>query len=90
VADPELLRVALAHELLHHWEHVVAHDAVGTPPQRYPADVEALVRRLLPDALRQRRWIERHSPRYVIQARTVCAQLGIPLEPMLFRRSARG
>jgi hypothetical protein len=90
IADPELLRLALAHELLHHWEHVVASDTVGAPPEGYPPEVGALVRRLLPDALRQRRWLERHSPRYVAQARTVCARLGIPLEAVLFRRSARG
>ena len=89
VADPGLLRLALAHELLHHWEHVVADDPGRAAPERYPAEVEALVRRLLPDALRQRRWLERHSPRYVAQARTVCARLGLPLEAMLFRRSAR-
>ena len=76
------MRVALVHELIHHWEHLER--AEGGCPNGYPVDVEALARRLLPDALRQRRWRERHTPRYIAKARTVCARLEIPLETLLY------
>jgi len=88
LAERELLPVALAHELLHHWEHLLGNRAEACP-EGYPLEVEALVSRLLPDALMQRRWRERHSPRYVAKARSVCAHLGVSLEVLLFRASRR-
>jgi hypothetical protein len=46
--------------------------------------VEALVLRLLPDPVRQRRWRERHSTLYVAKALAVCDQVRVPLEALLF------
>lgn len=89
LAEPALLTVALAHELLHHWEHLL-YNQTELCRGGHPPDVEALRTRLLPDALRQRRWCERHSPRYIAKARSACAHLGVSLETLLFPSSQTG
>jgi hypothetical protein len=88
LADRGLLRAALVHELLHHWEHLL--DGAGRRPAGYAPAVEALVLRLLPDLVRQRRWRERHSTLYVAKALAGCDQLRVPLEALLFPAPRRG
>lgn len=87
LADAGLLRATLAHELARHWEHLL--DGAGRRPAGYSPEVEALVLRLLPDPVRQRRWRERHSTLYVAKALAVSGELCVPLEALLFPATRR-
>lgn len=83
LGEPELARVALAHELVHHWEHRL--EGPGDGPSGYPPEIEALVLRFIPDRLRARRWRERHTPRFAANALAVSDRLHVPLAALLFR-----
>lgn len=87
LADPVLARVALAHELVHHWEHLLG--GAGGGPSGHPPEVEALVLRVITDRLRERRWRERHSPRFTAKTLAVSGRLHLPLAALLFRMPPR-
>jgi len=79
-ADKSLLTIALAHELVHHWEATsteLSSLALSVP------EAEETIESLFPDSKRRRSWSMGHSQRFVAKASVVAARLGLPLREFL-------
>lgn len=74
-------KVALAHEMVHHWE--------WTAPEGKEEDAaqiaEKTVERLFPKHRERQRWRRHHSARFLSKASLVAAILKIPLSDFLVR-----
>lgn len=81
--NKELSRIALAHELIHHWEITASATAADLP---YPQNADFLIGTLFPNPTHERRWREAHSRRFVGKAAVVAEMLDISLERMLVHR----
>jgi hypothetical protein len=81
--DKEITRIALAHEIIHHWE-ATAPEGAADPP--YPCDADSVIGELFVDSGRERSWRAGHSPRFIGKAAVVAAMLGISFRRMLVHR----
>ena len=81
--DKGILTVAIAHELIHHWELTV-------PPKRraqeYPQAAEELIRSAFKDRTKERIWRSGHSAKFVSKAVDIARKLEISLLRMLVHR----
>jgi len=76
-------RLALAHELVHHWEW--QHREHG-PGLLSPRPVHFLVRRQFSSPEKQYHWQLAHSFRFLAKAAEVARSLGIPMQDFLFKK----
>lgn len=79
--QPDLLRRVLAHELIHHWEHL---GAVGAEALGYPDDADARIAGKYGDSAQGRSWGAAHSRSFVAKAASVATSLAQPLAVLLF------
>jgi hypothetical protein len=84
VHDERVLRTALAHELVHHWEHM---DATHETNPTYPQEADELVSQRFKNAQRENAWRSGHSRRFIAKAAEASRKLDLPLSDMLFHSS---
>ncbi len=81
LTDEALLRLVVAHELVHHWEHLGAQGADELPSSEAAATIIAA---RFTNAQRERRWRSGHSSYFIAKASSVAATLGVQLRQLLF------
>ena len=79
--DEGVARRVLAHELIHHWEHIAGHDA---PKKTYPKKIDELISKSLGEP--EASWRGGHSSTFIAKAVEVAKQLDPPIERLLFRK----
>lgn len=82
LTDDRMVRIVLAHELIHHWEHLATQNQES---YEYPAEVNKIIENTFKTAERIRRWRNGHSDRFISKAVIVANHLGFPIQYMLFR-----
>jgi len=80
----DLLEPVLAHELIHHWEHL---GADGAETLSYPDEADAKIAEKYGDK-QQARWRAAHSRAFVAKSAAIANALARPLEILLFGRAA--
>lgn len=83
--DKQDLRIALAHEMVHHWEWV--HPESGRS-NFYSIEIRDLSRQRFPQPEREYDWRLAHSSKFLAKARDVAEVLQLPIEDFLFKESA--
>lgn len=79
-------RIALAHEMVHHWEWQHRHHPLRAV---CPAPAHYLVKRQFPSAEKQYHWRLAHSFQYLAKAGEVAKTLGISFREFLFKNGRR-
>jgi len=80
--DKKDIQLALAHELVHHWEH---ESSQGLGEEGYPEDLPLLFLGRFQDARKREAWLHTHSPNFLQKSTEVAQSLGLPLKDFLFR-----
>jgi hypothetical protein len=81
--NEEKLRRVLAHELIHHWEHL---GSPGVELLSYPPEADAIIDARFRDGPHNTRWRSGHSKSFISKAAAVAAILEVPLADLLFER----
>jgi len=80
--DRDETRIALAHEMVHHWE--------WTSPEEdrfeLPPEIEAILTENLKSPSRAEAWRRHHSPRFLHKIGEIAQGLQIPVGKFLFKR----
>jgi phosphoribosyl-AMP cyclohydrolase len=82
-ADRESVSIAIAHELVHHWE--LSHPSSENVLE-YPEEAEEVIHGAFKSAEKQRRWKAGHSAGFVTKAITVAKDLDVSLLNLLVHR----
>lgn len=82
LTDAREARIALAHEMVHHWEWQHRHTAAGYV---CPAKAHYFVRRQFPEPEQKYQWRLSHSFQFLGKASEVAEKLGISLREFLFK-----
>ncbi len=75
--------IALAHEMVHHWEWLQGHRRSDVV---YPLEIQGIVQRQFPEPERQYDWRLAHSARYLAKATEVASILHLPIKEFLFKQ----
>jgi hypothetical protein len=81
LTDEAVIRRVLAHELIHHWEHL---GAAGASRLSYPDDADKIVSSRFENPGRESRWRAAHSQVFIAKANSVASALDIRLRDLLF------
>jgi len=81
LTDRQIARIALSHELIHHWEQTVKDQK---RVEFYPAEVDDCIKARFRDSNRESFWRSGHSRRFIAKAAEVAKVLNAPLDKMLF------
>lgn len=81
IHDYALVRVAIAHELIHHWEHSES----DVNELSYPLEADKIIAEKYLDPARERIWRSGHSQRFIAKAAETANELKVPLSDILFR-----
>lgn len=81
--DARIAQIALAHELIHHWE--LSGTSMRTVT-KYSRHTQVLIRSNFKDPKKERVWRAGHSPEFVAKAIAVATILDISLTQMLLHR----
>jgi len=81
--DERSARIALAHEMIHHWE-MTTEDKCHE--WSYPERVDKIIQQRFSNANKEHLWRARHSARFIAKAHNVANSLSIPIRELLFRR----
>jgi len=79
--DEGLTRLALVHEMIHHWESTIAGDNESA---EYPTAMDELISKHFSESLCERRWRLTHSRRFISKTCRVGQALNFPLDKLLF------
>src|SRR4030095_10804952 len=79
--DRALVRVAITHELIHHWEHLES----DVDELFYPAEADKIIAEKYSDPARERTWRSGHSRRFIAKAANIADELKLSLRDILFR-----
>jgi len=74
--------IALAHELVHHWEYMTP---LPINSRQYPLEMDSLIQFRFPCSPREENWRRSHSPYFLSKSWEVAQQLGIPIRDFLFK-----
>ena len=79
--DGALVPVAIAHELIHHWEHSES----DVDELFYPAEADKMIAEKYSDPTRELTWRSGHSRRFIAKAARIADELKLSLRDILFR-----
>jgi len=80
--DEHSTRIALAHEMIHHWEMTREEKC---QEWSYPKQVNKMIRQHFSGTTKERIWRAAHSARFISKAHEVAKSLGISVWDLLFR-----
>lgn len=77
-----MVQIALAHELIHHWEQISDDQSQEIP---YPDNADDIIKsRFENHPSEESRWRAGHSQRFIAKAGEVAKLLNMPLRKLLF------
>jgi len=81
--DKKLTIIALAHELIHHWENACDTKKFKS---EYPKDAEIIITASFGSEIKIKKWKSGHSPKFIAKAFEVSQFLKVSLQQMLVHR----
>jgi hypothetical protein len=81
--DREETKIALAHEIVHHWEWTTEE---REDSETNLSEVDAILRERFSDPSQEKRWRSRHSDRFLTKIRRIAQALQRPVEDFLFKK----
>jgi hypothetical protein len=75
-------RIALLHEMIHHWE--ATRDEMIDGP--YPFSIDETIVKQHSSARHEKAWRSKHSSRFIHKAHQLATELGVATEDLLFRK----
>jgi hypothetical protein len=80
--DEHSARIALAHEMIHHWEMTTEEEC---HEWSYPKQVDEMIRQRFSNTTKEHVWRIGHSTRFIWKACEAAKSLGISVRDLLFR-----
>lgn len=80
--DERMARIALAHEMIHHWEMTIEEQC---HEWSYPNYIDKMIRERFSGTTKQHIWRAGHSARFISKAYKAAKSLGISVRDLLFR-----
>lgn len=80
--DERDARIALVHEMIHHWEMTVKEES---PNCSYPMNVDEMIRQRFSDTMKEHLWRTAHSSRFISKSFEIAICLKISMRDLLFR-----
>ncbi|MGE5692548.1 MAG: hypothetical protein ACM3YF_02080 [Candidatus Zixiibacteriota bacterium] len=81
-ASRDSVTIAIAHELIHHWERLKKRQ-LQRQGFRYPKGADRLIENIFRDSTRERRWRGSHSNNFIAKAARVSTIFNVPFREML-------
>jgi hypothetical protein len=81
--DPQAARIALAHEMVHHWEWTLPEDPTAPSPE--PPEVKEALHHFFRNRAIEKSWRRHHSQRFLSKAWEMAQQFELPLKEFLFK-----
>jgi len=82
--DPQEARIALAHEMVHHWEWSLPEERADSREEA--PEVKEALHRFFKNKAIERSWRRHHSERFLSKAWEMAKQFKVPLREFLFKR----
>lgn len=76
-------RIALTHEMIHHWEASMDKDSKDL---KYPELIDESITKQFMDSKKEYQWRQKHASGFIKKACIVASALDINVEELLFRR----